>query len=197
VPLTSRHRLLVGVVALLVLAGVLVPAVLWRIGLGATTQVHAVTGVPDCEGTRPTTVDESHLGETFRRVAIPMVEDFRCTLSIRVDNDSDRTVTLGRMTIPVAGPHAGPAFKATFVNGQAQPDPDATDAYAALDVELAPGESAVVPVVMEFRESGCDSKGGGEHVSPRIRVRSGLATHDLEVSDLPAFLGTEDSSCDS
>lgn len=194
---SSRRRSVIGIVVVVALAAVLVPAWLWWAGLRATLEVHAETGVPECEGTRPTTVDASDLGdEGFRRIGIPMNAGFRCTLRLKVDNDSGRTVTLGRMAIPIAGPGGGPGFEVTFVDGQAVPDDDAVEAAVDLDIVLDAGDSAVIPVVVAFREDGCDSEGGGSRVWPTIRVRSTLGGSDLTIVDFPTFLGTKDSSCD-
>ena len=48
-----------------------------------------------------------------------------------------------------------------------------------------------------FRESGCTSEGGVVGVDPVLRVEGLLASRDLAVTDVPGFLGTAASSCDS
>ncbi|MFA6576710.1 MAG: hypothetical protein WCS84_14910, partial [Nocardioides sp.] len=97
----SARTLLISGLVLAVLVTV-VPTALWWVGHRSVVRVSAATGVPQCEGTEPTTVRDPITA--FERVAIPMTEGFACTLTIRVTNNSDREVTLDQISVPVGGP---------------------------------------------------------------------------------------------
>jgi predicted ATPase len=178
----------------LVLAA-LVPAALWWVGHHATVHVSAATGIPHCDGTEPTTVRD--LMSDFEQIAIPTTEGFVCTLTVRVDNRSDREVTLGEVTVPISGPRGGSSFRITHIGGERVPENDEVDAVSDLDRSVEAGDQALVDLRVTFRRSGCTSKGGSTWVDPTIQVEDLLASHDLTITDLPRFLGTADSSCDT
>lgn len=180
--------IVLGLVAIVVVA----LAVAWVAGFRAALQVVAVTGVPYCEGTQPTV--ESELDSSFQRVAIPTSAGFACTLSISITNRSDHDITLGRATVPIAGPVAGPSFEIRSIDGN-NPADDQIDAMVDLDLPIRSGETYVVEMQVAFRQDGCNSEGTWTGVDPRIKVKDLIASHDLTVTDLPLFAGTADSSC--
>lgn len=185
------NRLLVFGVALLAIA----PAALWWVGHQATLRVTATSGIPQCQGTQLTTVDEP--GSNFRRSAIPMSDGFTCTLTIKVTNRSDREVRVDKVTFPVGGPGAGASFQVTHIGDIAVPDNDQIDAVSEFRSSLQPGAEQLFDLRVAFRETGCDSEGSSTWVDPIIEVHDVLASHDLSVADLPGFAGTADSSCDT
>ncbi len=179
-----------GLVTLLVVLGAV-----WWTGHRATLRVVAVTGVPHCDGTEPTSLADRMTG--FERVAIPLRRDFTCTLTIRVLNQGDRDVHLGDVTVPVSGPRAGSSFEVTHIGGIAVRAGDAPAAVAPVDLKLDPGNEHLVDLRVVFRADGCASDKSSFTVQPEIALGSLLAAHGLTVSDLPVFVGTPDSSCDA
>lgn len=191
----GSFRRLVAFGLVLAVLGTFVPAVLWWVGHQAIVRVSASTGVPRCEGTEPTTVSQP--GSTFVQTAIPMTEGFACTFTIRVSNHSDREVTLDQISVPVGGPGASAGFRVTHLGDGVVPADDEIDAVADLGQPLDPGAEQLVGIRVVFRKSGCSSEDGHMWVDPTIVVSDLLASHALRIADLPAFLGTADSSCDS
>ncbi|MFA6298379.1 MAG: hypothetical protein WC642_04390 [Nocardioides sp.] len=190
----SARTLLISGLVLAVLVTV-VPTALWWVGHRSVVRVIAATGVPQCEGTEPTTVRDPITA--FERVAIPMTEGFACTLTIRVTNNSDREVTLDQISVPVGGPGGGAGFRVTHLGADAVAADGDLDAVADLGEPLEPGADQLVGMRVVFRKSGCTSAGGHMWVEPTIVVSDLLASHTLIIADLPAFLGTADSSCDT
>jgi hypothetical protein len=126
-----------------------------------------------------------------------MRRGFGCTLTVAVTNHSDRAVTVERIVFPFGGPDARAAYKVTLVNGGFSGVHDRIDATSDLQWALDPGETQLVNVPLAFRDNGCSSEDGWITVQATIEVTSLTASHDLKVADLPAFLGTTDSSCDT
>lgn len=155
----------------------------------------AATGIPQCDGTELTTVEDPE--SNLERAAIPMTNGFVCTLTIRVMNHSDRGVTLGQVTVPAGGRAAAASFRVTHIGDDAVPTDDQVDAVSNLGWSLEPGAEQLVDLRVAFRTSGCVSQGGSMWVEPTIQLDDLLASHDLTIADLPGFLGTADSSCDS
>ncbi|WP_147066030.1 hypothetical protein [Knoellia locipacati] len=155
----------------------------------------ASTGIPHCEGTEVTTVTdpESNLEEA----AIPMTDKFVCTLTIKVMNHGHREVTLHQVTVPVSGPGAGSSFQVTHIGDVAVLGNDEVDAVSEISSSLEPGAEELLDLRVAFRESGCTSEGASQWVAPTIEVNDLLASHDLTIADLPRFLGTAASSCDT
>ncbi|QZY29139.1 hypothetical protein [Nocardioides coralli] len=191
---SPRSRRAVPVVLLAALLVVVaVPAVVWWIGQGATQKAAAHTGVPRCEGADVVPTND----DGFRAVAIRMDEGFVCTLTIRVTNRSDREVTLGNVRIPVAGPAARSGYRVTHIGGDPVRGFDMVEAETDLGWAVQAGDEEDVPLRVVFRPQGCASPGLRTWTIPTIEVRDLLATRDLDVVDLPEFIGTTDTSCDT
>lgn len=189
----SRTYHLLG--AVLLVSTLVALAVVWWIGHQATLRVQALTGVPQCQGTTPRTVRD-HVTQ-FEREAIPLRHDFACTITVKVTNKGGREVKLGDMIVPVSGPAGGGSFEVTSIDGIEVPKDDEIDAIRNLNAPLGAGESHWVDLLFEFRPSGCVSNKGQMTIDPNVRVDSLVASHELVVADLPVFVGTADSSCDS
>jgi len=189
---SARTRLVYSLVLVVLVTGV--PIAFWWVGHQAVIRVSASTGIPSCEGTEATTFTE--LGVTFEHVAIPMTTGFVCTLTIKVVNDSEREVTLERISVPVAGPRGGAGSRLIHLGSGVVPRNDGIDALA--DREEPPaGAEGLVGIRVIFRPSGCTPRGGSIRVYPTIVITDLLASHELTLADLPTLLGTANSSCDS
>ena len=129
-------------------------------------------------------------------MAIPTTDGFVCTLLISVNNRSGHDVTLGRITVPVAGPMAAGTFEIRSIDGS-KPADGQIDAIVDLAQPIMAGDTYVLEMQVGFRESGCGSQGTWTGVDPRIKVKDLIASHEVVVTDLPLFAGTADSSCDS
>ena len=200
-PRRRRHWWAWGLASLVVVGLVSLAGILWSDYQG-TVRVTAATGAPHCKGTTIETFQMT-FGSGFVQPAIPMSKGFSCTITVRISNDGDRTVTLGRAHVPVSGPRGGGSFEVTTIGGRPieadpgglDPNGDLIDANASLNLTVPPHESQYVQFQVVFRQSGCDSTGTGVSVQPTITVDQGLASHDLTVADFPVFLGTPDSTC--
>lgn len=101
---------------------------------------------------------------------------------------------MGHDATVVEDPERG--FEVTHIGDVGVPADD-IEAVADLGWSLEPGGEELVDVRVVFRDSGCASEGGWLSVDPTVVAQDTLASHDLTVTDLPVFLGTADSSCDT
>lgn len=187
---SPRRRAVVLLAGAVVLALVALVAA-WAVGYHRAVQVTATTGAPECTGTTPTTWANPS-GSDLTEVAIPLRKGFTCRLRIRIDNWSDADLHVGRVTVPVGGTDGGASFRILDIDGRPLEGSD-IDAVADLDFSLEPGP-IVIELGVAFRASGCTDDGAVQ-TFPTIQVESMLASHDVRVSDLPVFLGTDDSDC--
>lgn len=188
------RRRVVQLLTGLVLVALAVTAAVWWVGYQRSVQVTASTGVPQCQGTTPRTLDgESDPGDADS--GIPLRKGFTCRVRIRVVNWGDHDVVLDRVTVPIGGTEARGGFHVLDIDGQPVADGD-IDATADLDLPLEPG-TTVIEIGLAFQPSGCVDVGGGEQPYPTIEVASLLASHGVMVGDFPVLLGTKDSTCPS
>lgn len=140
------------------------------------------------------------------RHAVAMTEDLDCVMRFFVANETGHAVTIDRISVPLLSPGAGgPAVQAdsllTNYNDVAEAEiEERSDVAWPVGDPLLPGETLHYAIALSFDETGCSTAGGSvtipdiPTVTVSFRGRDSMA--HSETVDL-AFVGTEDSSCDS
>lgn len=155
------------------------------------------SGPISCDGT---TVRERRSPSGDGRLqAIAMRRGMRCTLPVRVANDSRFPVVVTRVRLPFMGPGGGAGVQVRRLEGREPIKRRAVDAVFSVDKPLSPGESFDVQVVFEFRPppEGCSSARSllGVPEFPQVTVLA-LGRPGVVRSDRTAgFRGTPDSDC--
>jgi hypothetical protein len=187
----------VAVVALTVLG--LIAILGWRVAASEARKRVTVTwsGPVTCERA---TVEPTVRGDGAGPYpAIRVREGMRCSVPVRVTNESRFDVKVTRVRLPLMGPEASSSVQVRTLEGRSWARPDAVDAVFRLQEWLAAGEVYDFDVELEFRAppEGCSSPGTVTWFKdlPRITVRAlgrpGVRTPD----EMLGFHGTRDSSC--
>jgi hypothetical protein len=186
-----------AVVAVVVLAVVGLLAILaWRVAASEARSSVAVTwnGPVTCEGT---TVESHRSDDGEEYPTVRLREGMRCSLPVRVTNESRIDVKVTRVRLPLMGPGAGAAVQVNTLEGQPWHRPDSTDAVFRLQEWLEPGDTYDFDVELEFRAppegctSGLLSVGDLPKVTVRALGRPGVRNADETIG----FLGTDESAC--
>jgi hypothetical protein len=142
-------------------------------------------------------------GEGPRVQAMRMRQTMDCILPVRIDNHSRLMVHVNRVVLPYMGPGGGGAARVEELGGQpplgaASRRQGRIDAVFPQNRQLEPGEHLAFDVRFTFRPSGCDSPRAVTTVGPMPRVVvSSLGRTATRDTGKIAFVGTEDSSCDT
>lgn len=116
-------------------------------------------------------------------------EEMRCTFTVTVANQGDRSVDLGEVRAAVMGPETGSVLLAETIDGARPRGDDSTvDALHTLDRDLAGGSTATFDIVVVFHPQGCNYSGtlilDG---FPRVEVSTLGAHRRIEAADDLAF----------
>lgn len=186
-----------GRLAWLLAAAVLVVAAFvgWHlVAAKACGEIDAGFAVPvDCTGT---TVTDRRLSQDIGR-PVPVIAPYRgmrCTVRVRVVNNSWLPVRIRSVSFPILGPEGGSGIQATGAGQR----PHEVDAVFTIDRVVASGESMQASYGLRFRPGGCDSPGatGWIDTAPDLDVSAlGLSGH-RDGDAVLAWQGTPDSSCD-
>jgi hypothetical protein len=187
----------VVVVAVVVLAVLGLVAILgWRVAASeARKRVNvAWNGPVTCEGT--TVGPEEVEGEQFP--AIRLREGMRCSLPVRVTNESRFDIKVTRVRLPYMGPEGGAAVQVRTLEGESWHRPESIDAVFRLQEWLDAGDTYDFVVDFEFRAppEGCTDQGVmWVRDMPKVTVRA-LGRPGVRIADETlGFRGTRQSTC--
>jgi hypothetical protein len=185
----------VAVVALAVLG--LVAILGWRVAASEARKRVTVewAGPVTCEGT---TVRPDRRADGEEISAIRLREGMRCSLPVRVTNESRFDVKVTRVRLPLMGPEGGAAVQVRTLEGRSWYRPDSTDAVFRLQEWLEPGDTYDFVVDFEFRAppEGCTDSGLlGVGDMPKVTVRALGRPGLRSAEETIVFRGTRESSC--
>lgn len=149
----------------------------WILGSARTAGDVGVAWSPEspvCEGT--TVKDPGSQRPVIRARA-----GMRCVITVRVTNDSGRTVHVVDAVAPWVGPRTGAVVTAENAEPARRGSEHDIDALLSLDRELGAGRSTEFDVVLVFRPAGCNQ---GVRFSaerwPTVRVDTWRRTYELQ-----------------
>lgn len=136
----------------------------------------------------------------------PVIQAFpgmQCTITVHINNTSDRAVHVGVVDVPFAGPHTGAAIEASSIDGTTplRFDDYGRDGAHDLKRTVAAGQHTAFDIVLGFHPQGCDEGGtmyvrGWPTIDMQIlgRTRPGAASNTLAVHQVGSGPGCRRAS---
>lgn len=155
------------------------------------------SGPVSCTGTTVAPTEPQGGDKSFP--AIRLREGMRCTLPVRVTNESRFEVTVTRVRLPFMGPEGGAGVQVSRLDDQEPHRARAVNAFFRLEERLSTGEAYDVDIVFEFRPPphGCSSENSVTWVRglPEVTVLALGRPGSRHPEETIGFRGTQDSDC--